>query len=142
MVYATRGLVDVLLGFASDAAPGQVSTGVSVSAAGELEGRDAEALPPETPVFTDFLLPDPGNSVNAVFGVDLSTPASEAEGRFISHPEGPLEVTRRDDLAEVIFLAVPPWTDDREHFGAFDRRGERQPLEIIDAIPPEGALEG
>ena len=142
MVYATRGLVDVLLDLASDADPGQVSTGVSVTPAGELDGPEADAIPPETPVFTDFLLPDPGNAVNAVFGVDLSTPAREAEGRFISHPDGVLEVTRRDDLAEVIFVATPPWTDDRSSFAAFDRRGERQPLEIIDATPPEKSLEG
>ncbi len=138
MVYVTRALTDVLLGLASDADPDDVTTGVSVSLAGELEGADA--LPPETPVFTDFFLPDPGNSVNAVFGVDLSTPARQAQGRFVSHPVGELEVTRQDDLAEIVFVAVPPWQTDERSFAAFDRSGQRQPLEIIDASPPNQSL--
>ena len=138
MVYVTRALVDVLLDIASDADPSDVTTGVSVTLAGELEGADD--LPPETPVFTDFFLPDPGNSVNAVFGVDLSTPARQAQGRFVSHPVGELEVSRRDDLAEIVFVAVPPWQTDEQSFAAFDRSGERQPLEIIDASPPNQSL--
>ncbi|RQG90666.1 hypothetical protein [Natrarchaeobius chitinivorans] len=138
MVYITRGLVEVLLDLASDADPDRVTTGVSVTPAGELEGADA--VPPETPVFTDFFLPDPGNSVNAVFGVDLSTPARQAQGQFVSHPLRELEVTKRDDLAQVIFVAVPPWTDDERSFGAFDRTGDRQPLEIVDARPPAQSL--
>ncbi len=138
MVYVTRGLVDVLLDLASDADPNPVSTGLSVTPAGELRG--GEGLPPETPVFTDFFLPDVGKSVNAVFGVDLSTPNRQTQGRFVSHPVGELEVSRRDDLAQVIFVAVPPWTPGEETFAAFDRFGERQPLEIIDAEPPAGSL--
>ncbi|WP_222917860.1 hypothetical protein [Natrinema sp. SYSU A 869] len=138
MVYVTRGLVDILLDLASDADPDGVTTGVSVIPASELEGADG--LPPETPVFTDFFLPDPGNPVNAVFGVDLSTPARQAQGRFVSHPVRELEVTQRDDLAQVIFVAVPPWEVDDQSFGAFDRSGERQPLEIINASPPGQSL--
>ena len=139
MVYITRGLVDVLLDLASDADPDRVTTGVSVTPAGELEGSTTE-LPPETPVFTDFFLPDPDNPVNAVFGVDLSTPARQTQGRFVSHPVRELEVTKRDDLAEVIFVAVPPWELGERSFGAFDRRGERQPLEVVDARPPDQSL--
>ncbi|ELZ17711.1 MPN domain-containing protein [Natrinema limicola] len=138
MVYVTRALIDVLLDLASDADPDDVTTGVSVTLAGELEGADR--LDPETPVFTDFFLPDPGNSVNAVFGVDLSTPARQAQGRFVSHPVGELEVTRQDDLAEIVFVAVPPWQTDDQSFAAFDRSGERHPLEIIDASPPNQSL--
>jgi len=138
VVYVTRALVDVLLDLASDADPNDVTTGVSVTVADELEGADS--LPPETPIFTDFFLPDPGNSVNAVFGVDLSTPARQAQGRFVSHPVGELAVTRRDDLAEVVFVAVPPWQTDERSFAAFDRSGQRQPLEIIDASPPNQSL--
>ena len=137
MVYATEGLVEVLIGLASDADPDQVSTGVSATPAGELVGPQADAVPAETPVFAEFLLPDPGNAVNAVFGVNLSTPAREAQGIFVSHPTGELEVTMRDDLAEVIFVAVPPWDDGEESFGAFDRHGERLPLEVLDAAPPD-----
>ena len=138
MVYATSALVDVLLDLASDADPNDVTTGVSVTPAGELEGADG--LPPETPVFTDFFLPDPGNAVNAIFGVDLSTPARQAQGRFVSHPVGELEVTRRDDLAQVVFVAVPPWTVSERSFAAFDRSGKRQPLEVVDASPPGQSL--
>lgn len=138
MVYATRALVDVLLDLASDADPNDVTTGVSVTPASELEGADA--IPPETPVFTDFFLPDPDNPVNAVFGVDLSTPARQAQGQFVSHPVGELEVTRRDHLAEVVFVAVPPWAADERSFAAFDRSGDRQPLEIVDASPPGQSL--
>ncbi|QLG48938.1 hypothetical protein [Natrinema halophilum] len=138
MVYVTRALVEVLVDLASDADPSPLTTGVSVTAASELEG--ASALPPETPVFTDFFLPTTDNPVNAVFGVDLSTPARQAQGRFVSHPVGELEVTKRDDLAEVIFVAVPPWGPDERSFAAFDRSGVRQPLEIIDAAPPGQSL--
>ncbi|WP_408957696.1 hypothetical protein [Natrinema sp. 74] len=138
MVYVTRGLVDVLLDLASDADPSPVTTGVSVTAASEFE--DASGLPPETPVFTDFFLPTSDNPVNAVFGVDLSTPARQTQGRFVSHPVGELEVTRRDDLAQIIFVAVPPWEVDKRSFAAFDRSGRRQPLEIVDAAPPGQSL--
>ncbi|PCR91539.1 MPN domain-containing protein [Natrinema ejinorense] len=138
MVYVTRALVDVLLDLASDADPDDVTTGVSITPASELEGADG--LPEAMPVFTDFFLPDPGNAVNAVFGVDLSTPARQAQGRFISHPVGELEVTRRDDLAEIVFVAVPPWEVDDGSFAAFDRSGKRQPLEIVDASPPGQSL--
>lgn len=140
MVYITRALVDVLLDLASDADPDRVATGVSVTPAAELAGDDADTLPPDTPVFTDFYLPDPGNAINAVFGVDLSTPAGQAQGQFVSHPLRELEVTRRDDLAQVVFVAVPPWTDAEDSFGVFDRSGTRQPLEILDASPPEQTL--
>ncbi|MFC4543288.1 hypothetical protein ACFO5R_15265 [Halosolutus amylolyticus] len=140
MVYVTRALVDVLLDLASDADPDRVTTGVSVTPAGELEGEDAVAIPDETPVFTDFYLPDPGNSVNAVFGVDLTTPARQAQGQFVSHPLRELEVTKRDDLAEVIFVAVPPWEIGKRSFAAFDRSGDRHPLEIIEATAPDQSL--
>ncbi len=138
MVYITRALVDVLLDLASDADPDRVTTGVSITPAGELKGADE--LPPDAPVFTDFYLPDPGNPVNAVFGVDLSTPARQAQGQFVSHPVRELEVTKRDDLAEVVFVAVPPWELDERSFAAFDRRGERRALEVVDAQAPDRSL--
>jgi len=49
-------------------------------------------------------------------------------------------VTRRDHLAEVIFVAVPPWGPDDRSFAAFDRSGNRRTLEIIDASPPGQSL--
>ncbi|WP_254769047.1 hypothetical protein [Salinilacihabitans rarus] len=134
MVYATRGLVDVLTDLAADADPDPVSTGVSATPAGDLAGADG--LPPETPVFTDFVLPDVGRSVNAVFGLELSTPAPGAPARFVSHPVGELEVTKADDLAQVVFVAVPPWGAGEASFAAFGRGGERLPLEVVDAEPP------
>ncbi|WP_290811823.1 hypothetical protein [Halovivax sp.] len=141
MVYATEGLIDVLLDLASEADPDRVSTGVSTTPAGELVGPDADAVDPETPVFTDFLLPDPGNALTHVFGVELSTPNRNAGGRFISHPAGELGLSLRDDLAEVVFIAVAPWEATDESLGAFDRRGERLPLELLDAAPPERPFE-
>lgn len=140
MIYITRALVEVLCDLASDADPNQVTTGVSVTPARYLEG--AWELPPETPVFTDFYFPTDRNSVNAVFGVDLATPARSAEGIFVSHPVGELEVSERDDLAQVIFVAVPPWCHDGRSFAAFDRFGARRELEIVDAAPPEQSLPG
>lgn len=139
-MYITRALVDVLIGLARDADPDKVSTGVSTTPAGDLEG--AAALPEDTPVFTDFYLPDPGNPVNAVFGVDLTTPAGQTQGQFVSHPVGELEVSKRDDLAPVIFVATLPWGTGEESFGAFDRLGERKPLEIVDATAAAGSVPG
>ena len=138
MVYITRALATVLIDLAKDADPEGVTTGVSVMRAGDLDGADAIA--PDTPVFTDFLLPKVGNPVNYVFGVELSTPAREAQGRFVSHPVGELEVSKRDHLAEVIFVAVPPWGTEDSSFAAFDRTGARRPLEFVDATPPDGVL--
>ncbi len=123
MVYITRALVDVLLDLASDADPDRVTTGVSVTPAGELGAGGYHPRRPSSPT-SSFPI---RNSVNAVFGVDLSTPARQAQGQFVSHPLRELEVTKRDDLAQVIFVAVPPWTTDDDSFGAFDRNGDRKP---------------
>ncbi|NHN48703.1 hypothetical protein G9464_14025 [Halostella sp. JP-L12] len=136
MVYATRGLVTVLLELAVDAEPSSLTAGIAVTPAGELDG--AEDLPADAPVFTDFYLPDSGESVTAVFGVDLSTPSRQTQGRFVSHPQGNLEVSRTDDLHEAVFVAVPPWEE--SNLAAFDRRGRRRDLTVIDAEPPQESL--
>ncbi|MFB6151803.1 MAG: hypothetical protein ABEJ40_08365, partial [Haloarculaceae archaeon] len=81
MVYVTRGLLESLLRSARDAAPDEVTISVSVTEAGDLPGVD---LPPGTPVFTHFYMPEAGGSVNFVFGVDLGTPAGQTQGRFVS----------------------------------------------------------
>ncbi|WP_049927709.1 hypothetical protein [Halopiger goleimassiliensis] len=138
MVHITRALAEVLVDLAADSDPDRVTTGVSITPAGELEGADG--LPPETPVFTDFYFPTAGDALDAVFGIDLSTPARSAEGLFVSHPLRELSVTKRDDLAQVIFVAVPPWTLEEDSFGAFDRHGTRRPLEFVDAEPPAASL--
>lgn len=137
MVHITRGLRDALLGFARDAEPEAVAASLGVTPAGEFEDGLAD-LPPETPVFTHFYLPEAGRSVSAVFGVDLSTPAGRTPGQFVSHPDGELAVRRTDDLREVVFVAVPPWRGDS--FAAFGRDGSRRDLSVLDVEPPAESL--
>ena len=136
MVYVTRGLVDVLLELAADAEPESLTVSLAVTSADELEG-DVD-VPPGVPVFTHFYPPDTGGSITAVFGVDLSIPARQTQGRFVTHPGGNLGVDRTDDLHEVVLVAVPPWEE--SSLAAFDRSGRRQPLEIVDAEPPTESL--
>ncbi len=153
MVYITRGLATVLLDLAADAEPESVTAALAVSPARELTAPDGSVLDfefefadeaaasgadrgltPDTPVFTDFYLPDAAGAVSRVFGVDLSTPPGQTQGRFVSHPDGALELTRTDDLHEAVFVAVPPW--DLDSIAAFERDGRRRPLQVIDARPP------
>lgn len=136
MVYATRGLIDVLLELAADAEPQAVTAGLSVTQADAFS--DALSLAPETPIFTHFYLPEAGESVSAVFGVDLSTPLGQTQGRFVSHPQSDLELSREDDLHEVVFVAIPPWDDDS--IAAFERNGNRVALTVVDAEPPREQL--
>jgi hypothetical protein len=133
--YVTRGLMETLLRLAREAEPSETTIPLSVTPAGDISGTD---LPDETPVFTHFYMPDAGGSVTAVFGVDLGTPVGQTEGRFVSHPTGNLGVSKLDDLHEVVFVAVPPW--DEDSFAAFDRRGDRCELTVLDAEPPEEAI--
>lgn len=133
MVYITRGLLTALLDLGADRDPADVTVSLAVTPAEEL---DAD-LPPDASVFTDMYLPGTGGSVTAVFGMDLSTP--DAAGRFVTHPDGPLALTKRDDLHEVVFVAVPPYEDDC--VGAFDRSGDRVPIDVVDVAPPHGTLE-
>ncbi len=132
MLYVTRGLVETLLRLASEREPNSTTIPLSVTPAGDIPEADLSA---DTPVFTHFYMPEAGRSVSAVFGVDLGTPVGQTEGRFVSHPEGDLRVSKRDDLHEVVFVAVPPWTDDA--LAAFDRSGREQELTILDVEPPE-----
>ena len=133
--YATAGLVEYLLDHAREREPQSVTVSLAVTPAGEL---DITALPEETPVFTHFYVPEAGGSVNAVFGMDLGTPAGQTKGRFVSHPNGNLDVSKTDDLHAVVFVAIPPW--DRESLAAFDRSGRRLTLEVLDVEPPEELL--
>lgn len=136
MVYATRGLIEALLAFAEDAEPEEYTAALEVTSAGEFEAD--LGLPSGTPIFTHFYHPDAGQSVSAVFGVDLSTPMGRTRGRFVSHPGGELSVSLTDDLHATMLVAVPPW--EPESVAVFDRRGRRQPLELIDAEPPTETL--
>lgn len=141
VVYATEGLVEVLIEFAVDRDPQEANVSLAATPAGELEGVDSRLaeVDPETPVLTHFYLPDAARSVNAVFGVDLGTPSGGAQARFVSHPTGPRAVTKTDDLAGVVLVAVPPWETDG--VVAFDRNGTRLELRQLDAEPPVERIE-
>lgn len=131
MIYVTRGLVDVALEMAAEDEPDSVTLVLSATPAGEFEAD--LGLDPTTPVLSHFYLPDVGQSVDAVFGFELGTPVGRGRARFVSHPQGPPEPTRRDPLAAVVLVAVPPW----EEVAAFDRAGNRLDLEVLDHAPPE-----
>ena len=133
MLYVTRALVEVLLELGANAEPEQVTAGLAVTNAGEFE--DDLDLHADTPVLTHFYLPETGRSVSSVFGMDLSTPPGQTQGRFVSHPQGGLEITRRDDLHGVVLVAIPPWEE--SSLAAFTRDGTRVDLEILDVEPPE-----
>ena len=135
-IHVTRGLVEVLLDMAEDAEPTAMNLVLAPTPAGDFE-TDL-GIDPETPVLTHFYMAEAGGSVNAIFGIDLGTPAGRGRARFITHPQGPFELTERDDLAAVVLLAVPPWEEST--FAAFDRAGRKLDLVVLDAEPPEEEL--
>lgn len=135
MIHVTRDLLTVLLGRAAERDPAETNLRLSATRAGDFESDTG--LDPETPILTHFT-PDVAESVNAVFGVDLGTPAGHGGARFLSHPDGFLGVSRTDDLAAVVVVAVPPY--DHESVAAFDRSGDGVELAVLDAIPPEESL--
>lgn len=132
MIYLTRGLLETLLRFGRESDPDPTTVPLAVSEAGDLPGADLDA---ETPVFTHFYFPNEQDSLNAVFGVDLGTPAGQTPGMFVSHPRGDLRLSKRDDFREIVFVAVPPW--DEGSFRAFDRKGSPVEFSILDIEPPE-----
>jgi hypothetical protein len=133
-VHATRGLVDLLLERAAATEPAQMNVVLDATPAGDF-AADID-LDPTAPVLSHVYLPTAGRAVSDVFGVDLGTPAGRGRARFLTHPQGPAELTRRDDLAGVVLLAVPPW----ERITAFDRRGRELSLAVVDAEPPVESL--
>jgi hypothetical protein len=133
-VHATRGLVEMLLERAAESEPSRENLVLDATPASDF-GVDL-GVDPSTPVLSHVYFPMAGRAVSDVFGVDLGTPAGRGRARFLSHPQGPAELTRRDDLAGVVLLAVPPWED----LLAFDRRGRRLPLVVVDAEPPAESL--
>lgn len=128
----TRGLVDTLLRLAEQKDPDSTTIPLAVTEAAGLPDAD---IPGDTPVFTHFYMSNEGDALNAVFGVDLNTPVGQTPGMFVSHPRGDLRVSKRDDLREVVFVAVPPW--DTESVRAFGRDGQQKDLSILDVEPPE-----
>jgi hypothetical protein len=135
VLYVTRGLVDTLLRFAAEKDPDSVTVPLAVTRARDIPEAD---LPDETPVFTHFYMPSEGDAINAVFGMQLGIPSGETPGIFVSHPVQRLELTKEDDLREVIFIAVPPWDDDS--LAAFERSGDEQEYTVLDIEPPEESL--
>ncbi len=135
-MYVTRGLVAVLLDLAAEAEPEELTVSLAVTPAGEFDG--VVDAPPDAPVFTHFYPPETGRSITAVFGVDLSVPAGQTQGRFVSHPRGNLDVSKTDDLHEAVLVAVPPWEE--SSLAAFDRAGRGRDLVIVDAEPPTESL--
>ena len=132
VIYVTRDLLTVLRERAASEDPDEVNVRLSATPAGEFEAD--LGLDPETPVVTHFTLPSVGSSVSSVFGVDLGAPAGEGGARFLSHPDGFLGVSRTDDLAAVVIVAVPPY--DADSVEAFDRAGDGVELAVVDAAPP------
>ena len=138
MVYITRGLLDALLKMAAEDDPEGVSVVLASTPAGEFDpevGLDAA-----TSVLTHFYFPETSGSVNAVFGVDLGTPAGRGRARFVSHPNGRLEATREDTFAAALVVAVPPWNE--SSCAVFDRNNRELDLDVLDAEPPQETLAG
>lgn len=140
MVYITRGLLDALLEMAAAADPDDISVVLASTPVGEFEsGIDSDLdFDADTAVLTHFYFPETSGSVNAVFGVDLGTPAGQGRARFVSHPTGRLEATREDTFAAALLIAVPPWNT--ESIAAFDRNDRKLDLDVVDAEPPEETL--
>ena len=136
MIYVTRDLLTVLLDRAAESDPDKTSLKLSPTRAGEFD--EETGLDPAVPVLTHFTPAGVGGSVNAVFGVDIGTPAGRGGARFVSHPDGFLGVSKTDDLAAVVLVAVPPYDDDS--VAAFDRAGDGIELAVIDAAPPEESI--
>jgi hypothetical protein len=135
-VYATAGLLDVLLELARDAEPRPANVALIAVPAADLDDAadDGDAVEPGTldagtPVFAEFYFPDAGESLTRVFGVDLSTPAGQTQGRFLSHPRGDPEVSLTDDLHAVLLVAVPPW--EPGNVRAYARSGRRLSLRRV-----------
>ena len=70
--------------------------------------------------------------------VRLSDGSTPTRRRFLSHPDGFLGVSKTDDLAAVVLVAVPPY--DEESVAAFDRSGDGMELALLDAAPPEESI--
>nr|WP_221625813.1 hypothetical protein [Halobellus ruber] len=123
---------------AAEADPDGISVVLASTSAGEFESE--LELESETPVLTHFYFPETSGSVNAVFGVDLGTPAGRGRARFVSHPDGRLAATREDTFAAALVVAVPPWESDS--VAAFDRNDRRLDLDVLDVEPPQERLVG
>jgi len=120
------------LRLAEERDPDSTTIPLAITRARDLPDAD---LDDDTAVFTHFYFQNEGDSVNAVFGVDLGTPVGQTPGVFVSHPRGDLRVSKRDDLREVVIVGVPPWG--AEDIKVFDRAGDTVEYAVLDVEPPE-----
>lgn len=128
VAYITAELLDALLAMAEDADPSSVSIRLAVTSASDL-GVDGE-VDPSASVFDELYFPGSGDSVAAVFGVDVSVPPGQTPGAFVSHPDGDASPQSDDPVSEVVFVAVPPYTPD--DVAAYDRRGDAVSLTVLE----------
>ena len=131
-VHITADLLSLLLERAAESDPGAENVVLDATDAGDLVDPPGD-VDPGTPVLTHFYFPGASGSVTEVFGMDLGRPPGRA--RFLSHPDGNRRLTEEDDLAAAVLVATPPY--DGEHVVAYDRRGRRRELVVLDAVPPE-----
>lgn len=132
-VHFTEGLLDVLLDIAADADPQETTLHLGVTTADELGIEDLDG---DVPVFSDLYLPNTGQSIEAVFGMNVSVPPGQSPGIFVSHPTGPLDIRSTDEFAERIIVAIPPWTP--SDVAVFDRRGREIPMQLHAVSEPVG----
>ncbi|QZA89237.1 hypothetical protein K0C01_03570 [Salinarchaeum sp. IM2453] len=137
-VYITEGLVKALLEIASRQDPQPVSVDLGATKAREYNDV-SDKLGAETLILTDMYMPTDQQSVSAVFGMDISTPAGRTYGRFVSHPDGTLGLTTKDNLHEIVIVAVPPWN--QKQIKAFDRKGKAMSMEMLDVDLPESEID-
>jgi len=135
-VYISRPLLETLLRFARRSEPELLSIGLATTPAGQFSNTNG--ISDSIPVFTHLYLPERPNSVSSVFGMNLHTPPGRTHGRFVTHPFSELQLTKRDDLHAVVFVAVPPW--DETAIAAFDRAGRRHSIRVVEGTPPDEPL--
>jgi len=137
VIHITRDLLTVLLDQAAERDPDATSLRLSATRAGEFD--EDTGLDPSMPVVTHFTPAGVGGSVNAVFGVDIGTPAGRGGARFISHPNGFLGVSKRGRPRGGRARRRPA-VRRRRGVAAFDRAGNGIELAVLDAAPPEESL--
>ena len=110
VVYITRGLFDALLEMAAAADPDDISVVLASTPVGEFEGGiDSDLdLDADTAVLTHFYFPETSGSVNAVFGVDLGTPAGQGRARVLHPPDRRTAGGRGDNSCARLLFPVPP----------------------------------
>lgn len=124
-IFITSDLLDTLLDLASKSSPKKISIGLTSEKSKKL---DLKNISNDKEVFYDFYFPS-AKSIKDIFGMDISTPPSSTQARFISHPSGYAKIMKNDELHKIIFIAVPPW--DKESVKVYNRNSEEYDLEII-----------